>query len=304
MKKSARNRIIIWSVVSVVLIAVLVAGLKITSGSNNIFSDGIVLGGFSAIENSENLKRGNAELSSSDIDSILVEWSNGSVEVITEKTDKITIYVEEGSAKSENDRMHYINDNGTLKIYSRKITGWNFWSDLTSKKLVITVPESKNFEDFKISTASAGAILSNIKAETLSVSTASGNLEISDSEGNSLNTDSASGNIILSNCNFEKINSDIVSGVMKIDGTFSELNANGVSGEIYAQSYNNFNSIEIESVSGGIHITLPETINGIDLDYDTVSGKLESDFPTTSTSGSPSLDIDTVSGNIEVLRAA
>ncbi len=110
MKKSAEKRIIIWSVVSAVLIAALVAGMLAVDAIGCLFGVG----------GREMSETDCAEFSAAEIKGMDVQWDAGEIYVSYSYADteniKITEYTENRKAS---DNMSYtVDDDGTLVIQS------------------------------------------------------------------------------------------------------------------------------------------------------------------------------------------
>lgn len=310
MKKSARNRIIIWSVISVLLICALVAGI-FTMSNLPVFSVNLNNVDFS------NYKSGNAEFDQNSVTDFDINWAGGSVTIKQGNSGKITIS-EEGAS---DDKMQYrLDDDGTLKIYHSKKSVWLFENNTDKKDLTVTVPKNKEIDKLSVSTASAdvGIDLSGIVLE-LEVNTASGNVELENVSGDELNADLVSGEITARDCGFQNISVTSVSGGSEIhtDAACLNFSAESISGNVdvyFDDLYIDgklasprMKKIDCNTVSGYARIFLPEGIEGFEADLDTVSGGKLTDFDCferdgrlTYGNGRINIEIDTVSGYMEI----
>ena len=307
MKKSAKSRIIIWSVVSVVLIGILVSGMVLMEKSDfNIFNMGSISINIDSFDsaNSIDITDETVELNADEINNIIVGWSSGDVKIDVAKTDKILIAVNDYTPKNQNDVVHYVNKNGTLGIYSEKSDSINLFDNFTSKKITITIPEDKFFDSVEVSTASAEAEINGVNAESVNMDTASGDIGIMNSQGNEVSMNSASGNINIVGCSFTNVNSTAVSGETNVEGQFENFDSESVSGSVYINSHNECKKIDCEAVSGSVYITLPKTVNSVNVDFDSVSGDLTSEFGNITSDNALSIDLETVSGSAIVQKAA
>ena len=305
MKKSARNRIIAWSIVSVLLVGVLISGIiLVKKGNIGLINVAPVSIGSANTANSIDITEDIKEFDSYEINSIIVNWTNGNVKVETSKTDKILVDVKSYTQKNKNDVVSCINENGTLEIYSEKQGGWNLFSNFTSKEVVITIPEDKIFEKIDVSTASAESEINGAKAESVNMNTASGDISVTNSQGNTASMNSASGDVDIIDSEFTDISTESVSGSTNVNGKFKKFDSESVSGSVTINSLTECDRIDTETVSGSIHITLPSSVNSVNLDFDSVSGSLDSEIGNSTSANAPQIDLETVSGSATVKRAA
>lgn len=316
MKKSAKNRIIIWSIVSVVLISVLVLGISL---SGRFTFGRIQIGSFIIGTDISNFERGNAEFDYSDIKNLHINWSSGSVTIKESTTDKVKIYED---TVSENDRMYYnLTGNGTLEIYDRKdtFTLIGIGLGVNNKNLTVEVPKKAELVDTNVSAASADVEITDCNSQNMTVNTASGTIVLTNVKGTNLEIGTASGTVSTNNCDYTDIESGSVSGstTIKTYSTCERFEANSVSGEVevfFENVYNNnkpvdckLREIGVEAVSGGVTVNLPTNIEGFTAELESVSGAknigfngTQYDDKTVYGNGKTEIDIETVSGKIEL----
>lgn len=93
---------------------------------------------------------------------------------------------------------------------------------------------------------------------------------------------------------------DIVSAPVSVTGiSCSDFNADTVSGDITLDAA--IVKIKADSVSGKLTLVLPEATESVNVDYDTVSGKLYNDFPQ-SNGSEKEIDFDSVSGDLTIKK--
>lgn len=317
MKKSAKNRIIIWSVVSVILIGILISGISLF---NHFTLGKIQIGVFEIGTDFSNFERGNADFDYNDIKNIHINWKSGSVNIKESSTDRIKIYED---TVSENDRMYYnLVGNGTLEIYDKKdftLIGFEFNSK--NKNLTVEVPHKALLYDTEVSTASANIEVTDLYSQNMTLSTASGNIEISNIKGTNLELDTASGFITTDKCDYSDIETNSVSGNTTINAYAScvSFGANSVSGEVevyFDDIYKDnkpvdckLKEIDVSAVSGSVEVNLPTKIEGFNAELESVSGAkivnfngAQYDDKTVYGNGKTDIDIETVSGRIEINR--
>lgn len=308
MRKSARNRIIIWSIVSVLLIGVLTMGII---GARNFNGLNFRLFSFSDID-VEKMSTGNAEFDEDEVKSIDINWTSGAVKIKNSDTDKVEIS-ENTSDKNEDNAMRWSLDGGKLKIYENKnIFGFNLFNfglfdGNHAKTLTVTLPKDILFDDFDISAASADVSAENINSDSLDIETASGKIAVDNFEGNSADINSVSGAIEFSASSASSVEAEAVSGECTVSGKIDEIDASSVSGSLNLNVGKNNRKINAETVSGSVNIKTNCDKSGFTANHSSVSGGFNSDFAGVTKdgrfvygSGKAEYNISTVSGNIEI----
>ncbi len=306
MKKSARNRIIIWSVVTVLLVGLLSLGIHFFSQYSLFGSNPFGVINFNEFEKYD-YSRGNAEFDLESVDSIEIDWLSGNINIIEGKGDKIKIEESSNSNIPQDKTMKYVLDGSKLKISAGSISNFiNFFTPGLSKNLTVSLPKDKCLDELEISCASSDVSVNGVDITELSADSASGKVEIIDVVGSKAEISTASGEITVDS-EFDIIDSESVSGNTTITSQCTKLDSSSVSGEINADLTDEIDNIDMESVSGNINITLPEKIGGFTADYDTVSGDFSTDFSVKtignshiSGDGSAEFDFETVSGDIKI----
>ena len=143
MKKYYIIQIIIWSVIILLLLAVLLIGLN---NGFDFFKSSINFGPSLYVYN-------NSELYSSDItdqdlagmnsiDTIIIDWISGNVSVRTDSSE-FSFYEESRTALDEGQKLHWMRDGNTLYIrYCGAFNKTNIFNSLPEKDLYISIPES------------------------------------------------------------------------------------------------------------------------------------------------------------------
>lgn len=309
MKKSAKNRIIIWSIASVLLIGVLIAGIFCASNFPvfKLFSinSGDILPDWDGYKTAS----GNVDFASDDISKISVKWISGNVSIESSTDNKIEISETSSTDITEEKAMQYkLSSDGTLSIYSSKsISNFSFWSTDTSKNLVIKVPQNKMLHSFDISTTSADVEITSIKADETDFETTSGEITLNDITGENTEISSTSGKVDIDGNISGEISVDTVSGDLNVNSDCRKLNADSISGKISATLGNSISQTDASTVSGNISLSLPENINGFSADYSSVSGNFSCDFEGISNDNSfkykntgAEFNFDTVSGEMRI----
>ncbi len=324
MRKSARNRIIIWSAVSLTLIAVLITAMlcciRFSNGLFDIIKPNVhnFVGDFNGFKNSS-FEKFNPE----DINTITVGWGAGEVEVKTSNDYQIKVeQLGSSSFDTPSNMMYKINENGELLILSSKSE-----FDLTSLslsglrklvngeykdsgKLVITIPEGYRY-DYSINTASADIKFDSIYALQVGFATASGSITADKLICDNLNIETVSGAATINALSVSNADTDTVSGKISLNGSFYTISSNSVSADLICSITNpNLTNIDIDSVSGSAKLIFPENISGFTVDTESVSGKFNSDFACILVDGQyvygdglTDIEVGAVSGNLEIFKA-
>lgn len=308
MKKAAKTRIIIWSVVCALLIAVLAVNIV-------IFNSGIITfrvlepGAFKLISAPEDISDyapGSSEIPADKVKSLDIDWNSGSVEFSKAKDEKITFSEDAG----ENDQMLWLLDSdGTLHIrfskYENTFFGI-FQNNVSgSKNLTVNIPANKSFETVGIDLAGADFSADMLAADELDIDSASGNIFFGSFSSNLASVETVSGNIRLSGSVDNKLTAESVSGDAKIYADFAEANLETVSGKYEIYLGEKAKKLSSESVSGCVTALINKGINGFTLDRDNISGSITNEFSVASENdkmtfgdGSTEISIETVSGDV------
>lgn len=308
MKNNAIVRIILFSLLAFVLIAVLVIGILVgkfaiatylwdqstTSNIEIIDSDpspapttesGTPDAGLAANAGAA----GEAVVSTDQISELEIQWIAGSVTIRPGDTEDIR-FSETGDPSSP--MVWRISEN-KLIIRSCKdefslLNGWV--KNRISKDLTITVPKDWAPREIEINTTSA-------------------DISISDLTVNDIEIDSVSGVSRLTNCVAENVSLDSVSGNIQFTGSLGALDCNTVSASCTIVTDRVPRELELECVSGDMDVTLPENA-GFSVKMEGLEKNLTSDFPFTkngsiytSGDGTCQISFDGMSGDLAIHQA-
>ncbi len=289
MKKSAVIRLIIWSFTALLLTAVLVVTLVFTGGGRGL------LGGFSLsfggrYPDAASYTVGGGSVSER-ITSLSVEWYGGSIEVSAYGGDTVEIS-ENGAGSDEDDALRYRVTGGRLEIKPRK-SEWLFaFGSFKDKELTVKIPSAfmEDFRGLKIDSTTADIYLDGISA--------SGSVEI----------ENVSGEITAENITARSFECDTVSGGVSVLGAVSRFTFDSVSGDARLDNSVALSELEADTVSGDVTLILPEN-SGFEIEFDSVSGELECDFPLVSRdgekicgAGGAEFSADSVSGDLVIRK--
>lgn len=307
MKKSAVARIVIWSVVAVLLIGILVGSLVFATNPNITTITGEYENYRYDHENEYSI--GNIDSISAQIQNIEIDWVSGKVNLIPYDGD--TVKVEEFSVNDieEKYELRWRVKENILYIKPCESTGaWNLANKIPTKTLCVYLPEAlaANMNKIEIDTASAWISVTGVTATEIDTATASGDTWFEKCTVTNLNIENVSGYTNCTEVNVEKIDAEIVSGNIDVLGNVKTFDAESVSGTVHLATDIAPDRADISTVSGEIKLRLPDN-DGFNIRFDSVSGKITSDFPLTINggdktygNGTRSYDLETVSGNVNI----
>ena len=253
------------------------------------------------------------KFSANEVRALDLDWVSGSVSV--ERWDGKDVVVREKAAVklSEDQSLRWKLSGGTLSI----LPCANNVRDLPEKELTVLVPQGLTLEGVNVDSASASVLVAGIEASgKLNLDAASGALRVEGCVCGELDLDSASGS--------QSVLRSSVSGTVEADlasGSFTaelldcgKLDVDGASGAVRAENLScrsvdidtasgsvdiDFDAppekVEIDTASGAVTLCFPKGV-GLDVDFDTTSGKLRGEV----FYGSLPVDVDTVSGSLTI----
>lgn len=279
MKSSAITRIIIFSIVIVLLVGILLAGLGI---GMFIIDFRKSTDTYTTVEDSK------AQVTPGNIQNLEIEWAAGSIDIQT--GDVECIIIEESGSFSEDQKMVMKHTGDTLTVYYSKPSFKIGFFSIINKDLMITVPKDWECSTLKVDVASADVSVQDWCAKEVKINTASGECDFQD-------------------CTIGKLDIDTASGSIHYKGVLNTLDCEAASGCFKGIFFNTPEKLQMDSASGELDITLPED-SGFRVNMDTASGKFNSEFPTLSDGdsyihGDEScvIDFDAASGNIRIQKA-
>lgn len=166
-----------------------------------------------------------------------------------------------------------------------------------SSNVRILAPENNTFRTLDINSVSGSIFLRNIDATLVDLQTTSGAIHAQDLKADACEINSVSGNINL-DAFCSQLTVGNTSGAINIDRfTSDSVVLNTTSGSIQAKGRAN-DSIEIESISGDIELTIAERPKTVSLDFQTISGKCNVDVPKDTMTGDSEIHVETLSANL------
>lgn len=233
-------------------------------------------------------------LDATNIRKMEIEWAAGSITI--QPMDIHEIRIQEEGPRQDTEPMVWNVRNDKLFIqYSEKMdhsfgVGLIFGKG-EHKDLVIQVPLDWECDSLEIDSADAS-------------------LEISDLTIREMEFDDASGTCVFDRCTVEKLNLDTASGDVRFTGSLQQLDCDAASANILLALTNVPDSIDLDTASGDLDITLPGYA-GFQVTLETLSGRFESDFDAVSRNGSYvwgdgkcRIDVDAMSGDVIVRKGS
>lgn len=287
MKTNAIIRIVIHSIVLLLLVSILGTALlfdrfsfdqKDTSWVAPIITAG----------SGERQRYDYAPSGTESITRIQVEWAAGTITIQPGETDQILFY-EQGSMETDQ-QLVYSQAGNKLTIQYQKQEVYIGIHSTVSKDLVITVPRDWSGEVIEIEAAAANVQMRNITVREVEF-------------------DSASGTALFDGCALEKLDIDTASGDIEFYGTLNILDFDAMSAKLTAVLENAPRSMELDTMSGDVDLTLPADC-GFTVSIDAASSDFSTDFDTTTKKGSHihgdgscHIDISAMSGDVAIRKS-
>lgn len=291
MRNNAIARIIIWSIVLVLLVGTLAAVLVGPNWSREFRNrSGSTAETFVPVVSQQS---GAIELEPDQIQNIEIEWVSGDIDIRAGNTDKIRFY-EENTSDSKYPMVYKISGK-TLKIqFSQEEIHFGFGTTINGdihKDLTIEVPADWICDNLELDVASA-------------------NLTVSDLVIREVDFDGASGTCDFHSCQVGNLDMDTASGDVTFSGSLNTLDFDAASASFTAVLYGVPRSIDMDSMSGDLDITLPADA-GFTLSMDAMSSDFRSEFEYSqnrngyyvSGDGACRIDVDAMSGDVYIRKA-
>lgn len=297
MRANAIIRILIWSIVILMLIGILFAGLGLNRMSFSptiIRTDAVPVETTMLAEHMQNAEPGEKYTVSADaVRELEIEWAAGDILIQPSDVDAITFseddvadakYAMVWKQKGDTLSISFCEDNKGLKF------GINVNADF-SKDLTILVPRDWVCQSLEIDAASA-------------------TVEVNDMTIREVDFDGASGTCEFENCTVGSFEIDTASGDVNFIGTLDSLDFDGASANIYAVLDNTPSRLDLDTMSGDLDITLPED-TGFTVSMDGMSSDFSSDFETSMQNGhhvhgngSCRINVDAMSSDVVIRKGS
>ena len=275
MKGKAIARIVLFSLIALVLLCVLLAGLGLSSFAKPVSSQIV----------SVQSTGSEYEFALEEVSGLAISWASGDIDIQPADQDTVTVSEERSGGSS----MVVRHRGSTLEIEF----GENKWSlgggKSTQKDLSVRVPRDWLCQSLEISATAAGIWVDGLPITNVVLNTASGDCAFTD-------------------CTVEKMQVNAVSGDLDYSGVLKKLELKGASADCNLWLSDAPATIEMNTASGDLNLTLPDNC-GFTLDRSSLSGAFQSDFATTTENdkivcgdGTCQITFSSLSGNINICR--
>ena len=300
MKRNAVIRIVLWSIVLVVLLAIFLIMLYVPGAGRSMREDMPAETCIpTPITKSQEMEQPQSNRNIFSVDAaqirdMKIEWAAGSIKIQSMDITEIRI-TEEGPDQTSEPMVWKVRD-AKLSIQYSQNTDHVFGMGLVfgkeeSKDLIIQVP-------------------SDWQCDSLEIVTAAASLKVQDLTIREMEFDGASGTCVFDNCTVEKLDLDTASGDVLFKGCLQQLECDAASANILLELSNVPRSIDLDTASGDLDVTLPADA-GFTVTLDAMSSDFESDFDTTRRNGSYiagngrcRIEVDGMSGDVTVRKGA
>lgn len=247
MKRNAIIRIILFSLIALVLICVLLAGLGLSSFAKPVSSQIVSV-------QSTGEKH---EFAPGEVSEIFISWASGDIDIQPADQDTVTVSEERSGGSS----MVVRHRGSTLEIEAGESKWGIGFGKSTQKDLTVRVPRDWLCQRLEVSVASADVSVENMSVTSVALNTASGDCAFTD-------------------CAVEKMQVNTASGALDYIGTLQRLEWKGASADCNLRLSDAPAAIGMNTASGDLNLTLPDNC-GFTLNRSSLSGAFQSDFATT-----------------------
>ncbi len=285
--------IVVWSVVAVLLVALLVA-LTVTGGFSGVFGEPRVIT--------------TAEMDGETFDSVDLTWKSGKVQITRSADGKMRL-----TQRSRYDvkELEYGVENGRLYLRERPSWGIIFIGiGSRSSDLELQLPE-KQYKEFALTMTSGKTVMEDVSADSMRLKVTSGRLEGSRLAAGALTADMTSGNMQV-NAKASTLQVGITSGRAVFEGSFPSVEGKATSGTVKVETDVVPQHLDGDVTSGKMSFTIPDN-GGFSLYCRKSSGSLKSDFELMNSvndknqyvygTGGPAYTNRLTSGTLEIRRA-
>lgn len=275
MKGKAIARIVLFSMIALVLLCVLLAGLGLSSFAKPVSSQIVSV----QSTGSEH------EFAPGEVSSIFISWASGDIDIQPADQDTVTVSEERSGGSS----MVVRHLGSTLEIEAGE-SKWRLGvGKSTQKDLSIRVPRDWLCQSLEISAAAADIRVDGLTITSVALNTASVNCAFTD-------------------CAVEKMQMNTASSDLDYSGVLKRLELKGASADCNLRLSDAPTAIGMNTASGDLNLTLPDNC-GFTLNRSSLSGAFQSDFATTTENdrivcgdGACQITFSSLSGNINICR--
>lgn len=274
MRTNAIVRIVIFSLVILLLLAVLGAGLGIGMLS---FDLGLGHGSYTT---------GSSAVPAAEIQDLEIEWTAGSIAIVPGDTDSIEFTEICPSSAKE---MVFEQRGSTLTIrYSAPAIEVGIVNN-HAKDLTVTVPADWFCQELSINAAAVDVNVTRLNAGSVDLNSASGRCSFTD-------------------CDFGSLDVDAAAGKIAFRGKLGTLDCDAAAADVEAVFTVAPRKIDVDSSTGDLDLTLPADC-GFRVDIEGLSADFTTDFDTTRENGcyvygdqSCQIEVDSFSSDVTIRK--
>lgn len=275
MKGKAIARIVLFSMIALVLLCVLLAGLGLSSFAKPV-SPQVVSVQSTGSEH---------EFAPGEVSSICISWASGDIDIQPADQDTVTVSEERSGGSS----MVVRHLGSTLEIEAGESKWGLVFGKSNQKNLTVRVPQDWLCQSLEVSAAAADIRVDGLPITNVVLKT-------------------ASGNCVFTDCTVEKMQVNTASGDLDYFGVLKKLEWKGASADCNLWLSDAPTAIEMNTASGELNLFLPDNC-GFTLDRSSLSGAFQSDFATTTENdkivcgdGTCQITFSSFSGDINIRR--
>lgn len=275
MKGKAIARIVLFSMIALVLLCMLLAGLGMSSFAKPVSSQIVSV----QSTGSEH------EFAPGEVSSIFISWASGDIDIQPADQDTVTVSEERSGGSS----MVVQHLGSTLEIEAGESKWGLVFGKSNQKNLTVRVPRDWLCQSLEVSAAAA-----DIRVDGLPITNVV------------LNT--ASVNCVFTDCAVEKMQMNTASSDLDYSGVLKRLELKGASADCNLRLSDAPAAIGMNTASGDLNLTLPDNC-GFTLNRSSLSGAFQSDFATTTENdrivcgdGACQITFSSFSGDINIRR--
>lgn len=275
MKGKAVARIVLFSLIALVLLCVLLAGLGLSSFAKPVSSQIV------SIQSTGS----EYEFAQEEVSGLAISWASGDIDIQPADQDTVTVSEERSGGGS----MVVHHRGSELEIEAGESKWGLVFGKSNQKNLTVRVPRDWLCQSLEVKAAAA-----DIRVDGLPITNVV------------LNT--ASGNCVFTDCTVEKMQVNTASGDLDYSGVLKRLELKGASADCNLRLSDAPAAIGMNTASGDLNLTLPDNC-GFTLDRSSLSGAFQSDFATTTENdkivcgdGTCQITFSSLSGNINICR--
>ena len=310
MKKS--TLIILLTACVLIVAGLVICGIAVARGADirQMARDGdfnlgisVVDGQFGGNSGYTVCENGEAAFPAAAVSRLDIGWVAGSVEISSYDGDKIQVTESASRALEENEKLRWKLEDGVLHLRYCAVGTCN----MQAKSLTVLVPAALCLERLEVGVTSAQLTMDSLVVDgAILYDGVSGAVEIRNYECERLHIGTVSGEAVLSG-RPQRLEYSSVSGGVRAEGLPEgcTVETDTVSGSVELRFAGCPGEIEGDSTSGSFTLFLPEDA-GFRLDFDSVSGNLDCDFPSLKgVYGGEDrfeMDISTTSGDLNIRK--